>query len=334
MKVNSYPIIDLHCDLLHYLATTPNASVYDGQGIGVTVPHLNAGNVKLQVLAVFTFTEKGSVTLAKKEFECYGQLLDLPEFQSVTTKSSIQKILTSDKIGIIPAIESASGLCEEDEPLDNAFKRFDEILTKYKHVFYIGFTHHTENRFGGGNYSDNVGLKDDGKVLLDYLDGKKVAVDLSHTSDNLAMGIMDYVEAKSLDVPIIASHSNFRILCGHIRNLPDEYVQRLVRYNGLIGMNFLRAYIHDTNPSHFIEHFLHGLDETIAPHQMAFGADFFYRAGLEEIHPERIPLFFDEHLDASKYPNILNDLRAKGIGEDVLQKLCYQNVLDFVNRVW
>jgi len=330
----NYPIIDLHCDLLHYLATTPNATVNDTDVIGVALPHLKSGNVKLQVLAVFTFTEKGSVAVAQKEFECYHKMLEMSDFEAVTNKSALQNILTSDKTGIIPAIESASGICEEDEPLDNAFKRFDEIIEQCGHIIYIGFTHHTENRFGGGNYSDNIGLKDDGKVLLDYLDGKKIAVDLAHTSDNLAMGIMDYIDAKSLDIPIIASHSNFRILCDHVRNLPDEYVMRLVRENGLIGMNFLRAYIHDTDPSHFIEHFLHGLDETIAPNQMAFGADFFYRSGLEALHPERIPLFFDEHLDASKYPSVLNDLRAKGVGEEALQKLCYQNALDFLERVW
>jgi len=67
---------------------------------------------------------------------------------------------------------------------------------------------------------------------------------------------------------------------------------------------------------------------------MAFGADFFYRLDLEEKHPERIPLFFDEHIDASKYPDILNVLRTKGIREDALQKLCYQNTLDFIERVW
>ena len=327
-------IRDSHCDLLHHLATTPNATVHDTEVIGAALPHLKKGNVKLQVLAVFTLTEKGSVAVAKKEFECYEKMLELSDFQAVTNKATLQNILTSDKTGIIPAIESASGICEEDEPLDNAFKRFDEIIKQCGHIIYIGFTHHTENRFGGGNYSDNVGLKDDGKILLDYLDGKKIAVDLAHTSDNLAMGIMDYIDAKSLDIPIIASHSNFRILCDHVRNLPDEYVMRLVRNNGLIGMNFLRAYIHDTDASHFIEHFLHGLDKTIAPNQMAFGADFFYRAGLEEMHPERIPLFFEEHLDASKYPSILNDLRAKGIGEEALQKLCYKNALDFLERIW
>ncbi len=335
MKPNtSLPIIDLHCDLLHYLATHPNATIHDKKGIGVTLPYLREGNVKLQVLAVFSFTEQGSVEVGRKEFDAYEKMLALPEFEAVTTIEAAETILQSDKIGIIPAIENASVLCEEDEPIENAFKRLDEIIEQCGHLMYIGFTHHTENRFGGGNYSDNVGLKEDGKALLDYMNGKKIAVDLAHTSDNLAIGIMDYVESNALDVPIIASHSNFRTLHEHVRNLPDEFVERLVNLKGLIGMNFLRAYIHDTEPAYFLNHFLHGLDDKVALDQMAFGADFFFREGLEKMYPERIPVFFEEHIDASKYPIILNQLRMKGVKEEVLQKLCYGNALDFIQRTW
>ncbi len=335
MKSNtSLPIIDLHCDLLHYLSTHPNATVHDKEGIGVTLPYLKAGNVKLQVLAVFSFTAKGSVEVGRKEFDAYQKMLELPEFQAVTTKSAAEEIITSNKIGIIPAIENASVLAEEEEPLENAFKRLDEILDQVGRIMYIGFTHHTENRFGGGNYSDNVGLKEDGKALLEYMSAHKITVDLAHTSDNLAIGIMDYIEEKSLNVPIIASHSNFRTLHKHVRNLPDEFVERLVQHQGLIGMNFLRAYIHDTEPGYFLNHFLHGLDDKVALNQMAFGADFFFRAGLEKMYPERIPVFFEEHIDASKYPIILDQLRKKGINEILLEKLCYGNALDFIRRNW
>ncbi len=33
-----------------------------------------------------------------------------------------------------------------------------------------------------------VGLKEDGRKLLDYMDGKRVAIDLSHSSDALVLG--------------------------------------------------------------------------------------------------------------------------------------------------
>ena len=306
MKPTPYPIIDLHCDLLSYLAKTPNASIHNTEDIGVALPFLKAGHVKHQVLAIFAPTQKGSVALAQKQVKAYKMLLQEDNFYPITSISDAQKIPTSSKIGVTVAIENASGLCEEDEPLELTFKRLDDMIMACGHLFYIGFTHHTENRFGGGNYSNNIGLKEDGKRLLEYMDNKKIAVDLAHTSDNLAYDMLNHIDAKSLNIPVIASHSNFRNLWNHVRNLPPELVKAINQRQGLIGMNFLRAYIHETNPDYFINHILQGLKSETTLQHIAFGADFFYRFAITA--PERIPLFFKEHEDASKYPIILKTL--------------------------
>jgi microsomal dipeptidase-like Zn-dependent dipeptidase len=69
--------------------------------------------------------------------------------------------------------------------------RLDEIVRACKKLFYISFTHHTENRFGGGNYSDNIGLKKDGEQLLEYMDGKSIAIDFAHASDQLMIDALN-----------------------------------------------------------------------------------------------------------------------------------------------
>lgn len=327
-----YPIIDLHCDLLSYLARIPDATIYKTEDIGAALPHLKAGNVKHQVLAIFTATKKGSVEFAEQQVAAYENLIQGDDFYPIITKEDAQHITTSDQVGVTIALESASGICEEDEKLDLAFERLDKMLESCGHLFYISFTHHTENRFGGGNYSNNVGLKRDGELLLEWMSGKRIAVDLAHASDNLAYGILNYIDAKGLDIPVIASHSNFRPLCGHVRNLPDDLTEELVKRKGLIGMNFLRAYIHDTRPEVLMEHILHGLKPDVAIDQLAFGADFFYLKGLND--PERLPLFFPEHGDASKYPAILEDLKKEGVTVDILEKLAFKNALNFMDNNW
>ncbi len=93
---------------------------------------------------------------------------------------------------------------EEDEPLDLLFERFDA-----KKWLYISLTWKEENRFGGGDQT-MVGLKRNGEVLLEYMDGKDVAIDLSHTSNPLAEGILNHIDKKGLKITTIASHSNFR----------------------------------------------------------------------------------------------------------------------------
>lgn len=328
----NHPIIDLHCDLLSYLVKAPNAGVNMTEDIGAALPHLKEGNVKQQILAIFTVTQKGSVEFAQQQVKQYQALIAREDFYAITDKATAQGIKNEDRVGVTLALESASGICEEEEKLDLAFERLDTMLEEVGHLFYISFTHHTENRFGGGNYSDNVGLKRDGELLLEYMDGKKIAADLAHTSDNLAHGIINYIDKKGLDIPVMASHSNFRPLCDHVRNLPDELTQEVVQRKGLIGMNFLKDYIHPTEPEHLIEHILHGLKSDVALDQLAFGADFFYRK--VKVPIERRPLFFAAHEDASKYPVILDNLSKKGVSEEVLKQLAYGNTLDFIERFW
>ncbi|MEM1320452.1 MAG: membrane dipeptidase [Bacteroidota bacterium] len=325
-----YIITDLHCDLLTYLAIRPGASIHKTEDIGVALPFLQKGGVRHQILAMFSFTKAESAAFMAAQIDEYRKLCQAAPFYPLTRRADASQVYQSEQIAITPAIENASGLCEEDEPLDRAFQRLDALLHTCDHLFYIGFTHHTENRFGGGNYSDNIGLKRDGELLLDYLDGKGIAADLAHASDNLAEGIFNYIDKKGLKIPVIASHSNFRRISPHVRNLPDALVDEVVRRNGLIGINFLRAYIHPTDPHYLDQHISHGLREY--PNQMAWGADFFDRAGIPD--PERQPLFFTEHEDASKYPALLQTQAQAGFEEAALQKLCSGNVQAFIQRSW
>ena len=329
---SAIPVFDLHCDLLSYLAKVPHASINATADIGVTLPYLIEGNVKYQVLAIFAPTGPGSVALGQKQVSCFQDLARHTNFTPISNYSAAAALPDSDQIGITVAIENASVLADETEGIENAFQRLDKMIESCQRVIYIGFTHHYENRFGGGNYSDNIGLKPDGERLLEYMAGKGIAIDLAHTSDRLAYDIVEHLEKKNLQVPLIASHSNFRHLFPHVRNLPLDLVAEILKRKGLIGMNFLRAYIHDTDPDYFLTHIEYGLREEVANNHLAFGADFFYRPGLSD--PARQPLFFDKHMDAGKYPTLLQQLAGQGIEMEDLEKLSYKNVLAFMKRVW
>ena len=186
----------------------------------------------------------------------------------------------------------------------------------------------SENRFGGGN-STKTGLKEDGKSLLNYISGKKIAIDFSHTSDVLAFDVFDYLSKFNLDIPVIASHSNFREIFNHPRNLPDEIAKEIIKRKGLIGINFLRAFLNDNNPNAIYDHILYGLN--MGAHSICFGADYFYT----DSHPDqsRKPFFFKEHENASCYPLILKGLSGK-IPPDVLEAISNKNVINFIERIY
>ncbi len=325
-------IFDLHCDLLSYLATVKDASVYKQDEIGVAIPHLKAGNVKLQVMAVYTDTAPGSRSLGFKQVEIYRQLSSLSDnFFKPLSNISASERLFSEAAGCytLLAIENAAGFCEEADPLDVGLKKLDELTEKAGPLAYIILTHHYENRFGGGNYAE-AGLKPDGEVLLEYLSGKKIPVDLAHTSDALAHGILNYIDKKGLQVPVLASHSNFRIVHNHPRNLPDELALEVVQRGGLIGINFLRNYINDTNPDVLYKHIEYA-GSLNATNLLAFGADFFY--ALNHPDPSRYPIYFPGQDDASCYPQILKGLEERGLSQAFCDGIAYKNALRYYSKL-
>lgn len=326
------PVADLHCDLLSYLVRAPKATLQDVDEIGVALPHLEEGHVEMQTLAIFNPTESGSSKWGDRQVEQYVSLGHEPAFHPIRKFSELHQSMADHKIGIVAAVENASGFCEEDEPLEVGLEKLEEWITRVGRIFYISLTHHTENRFGGGNYSKNVGLKEDGERLLDWLDSRQICVDLSHSSDQLAHDILDYTGRYSLDIPVIASHSNFRAVWDHVRNLPDEIAQEILQRGGIIGLNFLRDYVDTERADRWLDHLDYGWHHLQAPEQIAFGADFFYTKDIPD--PSRQPLFHPEYENASRYPSLLAKISERGYSSEDLQALSNGNVLRFLKKVW
>ena len=325
------PIIDLHCDLLSYLATAEGATPGNVDDIGCAIPLLHDGNVKLQVLAFYVPTEPHCIDLAADEYRRFNELPSNHPgaFSHVTTPKQAEHALQSEGTGVIAAIENASALCTESEPLDLAFTRLEQIVEQTGKVLYITLTHHSANRFGGGNMTD-LGLSDDGKSLLEHVNGMGIAIDLSHTSDALARGIVDHIDAKGLEVPLLASHSNFRAVFDHARNLPDWLAREIVNRGGVIGINFIRAFVHLDDPSYLERHVVHG-HELGGGDGLCFGADFFYWKG--SLDQGRAPFYHAAHEHAGKYQEILSSF-GPDLGQKEKQALAYGNALRFLDRVW
>ncbi len=116
----------------------------------------------------------------------------------------------------------------------------------------------------------------------------------------------------------------------HPRNLPGEIAQEIVFRKGLIGLNFLRAFLNDTDPNVLYDHINYGIGLG-ASGNLCFGADYFYTAS----HPDqsRKPFFHKEHDNASLYPSILNELASR-VSPDIVEGIAYKNITDFIKRTW
>jgi microsomal dipeptidase-like Zn-dependent dipeptidase len=316
---------DLHCDLLYYLLD-PRSDINDKQ-LGCSLPYLKEGNVKLQTMAIYAATEKGSIKEGLRQSELFADLLNTDDF-FLFDSQNYDSNENSNRVGVLASIENASVFCEEDSSLDKGFENLETIINNTQKVFYIGITHHSENRFGGGNNSE-AGLKDDGKILIDYIADKKMAIDLAHTSDQLAYDILNYTDLKNYKIPILASHSNYRSVYKNNRNLPDELVSEVIKRKGLIGLNFIKDYIDHHHPERLYEHIQYALSLG-AEDCIAYGGDFFF----DKEHPDksRYPFFFDEFENATAY-NTINKKVSEDFSPEIMDKISHQNALDFIKRL-
>lgn len=320
----------MHCDLLSYLARIPSADPFVKDDIACAIPWLISGGVRMQVLAIYTDVNPHSMQLAARQAVIFeGLHHKLSSDLALADAEFLQNWDKQNCVGIKASVENAAGFGNEDASWSAIYSQFDLILEKVKTLAYISLTHHTENRFGGGNYTEGIGLKDDGKKLLDYMAGKHIPIDLSHTSDLLAEGILNHIDSNKLDIPVLASHSNFRAVWDHKRNLTDEFAKEIIHRGGIIGVNFLRAFLDPQVPERLFEHILHGF-QLGGEKTICFGADFFYTGDFGD--PSRFPFYFPLAENAGKYPNLLESLEDSLSPTD-LEGLAYRNSLEFYRKI-
>ena len=325
------PIVDLHNDLLSYLSHQPGRSPEDLISRS-SYQQLSRGNVKLQTLAIFAKTGKNSIEIGQKQVAEFLKLIS--QYPSSFAPCRFPFDAQKPMVHLIAAFENASAFANETEPLSEAIRRLENYVKAIGPIFYISLTWDDENRFGGGNRTV-VGLKEDGKRFMEWLHDKKIALDLSHTSDKLAHELLEFIDQKTLKIPVIASHSNFRLISDYPRNLPDDIAKEIIRRNGLIGLNLFAPFIHKTDPLAILRHVEYGL-ELGAENALCFGADFFCDTDFSDVLKEkyqRSEAFYSEFNDSSVYPKLLELFSHKlKLNKQHLIQIASQNALHFLKE--
>jgi microsomal dipeptidase-like Zn-dependent dipeptidase len=315
------PIADLHCDLLYYLEKDRKRTPVD-LAARCALPQLKTGHVKWQTCAIFTYTDPTSVKKGMAQIELF-QSLPVQYPQDVHLYHSSSK----EGIALFYAFENASGFCTEQEPVGEGFFRLESVIDRIGKPLYISLTWNEENRFGGGALT-KIGLKEDGKRLLEVMHEKQITADLSHASDFLAYEIIDYMENKGLQFPLIASHSNARPVFFAPRNLPADLAKEIFRRGGVVGLNLYAPFLGDSEES-ILEHLAFWLGLGGENH-LCLGSDFFYEPDFPSSNRKGEP-FFKHYADASCYQDLLafvsQELKLK---DGVLNQLAHGNFLNFI----
>lgn len=181
------------------------------------------------------------------------------------------------------------------------------------------------------------GLTEFGVDVVEECNKLGILVDVSHITD---AGFWDVIEV-SKD-PVIASHSNCRALCSHMRNLTDDMIKTLAEKGGVQGVNFVPGFLINLNSQKLragdieeyrkaekttvetvVDHIDHIVEVTGSTDNIGLGSDF-----------DGVPMVVKGLDDVSKLPNLTKSLVARGYADKEIEKILGGNFLRVIESVW
>ncbi|MFP5112381.1 dipeptidase [Bacillaceae bacterium C204] len=302
-------IIDLHCDALMKLQEAQGKLRFaDAQELQTNKTRLQQGQIKVQCFAIFIEPEikgdqKFQVVLEQIDYFYKEVLGKNPDMVHIKAWSDFDRL----KIGQIGAMLTLEGV----DAIGNDLAKL--------HILYqlgvrsVGLTWNQANLAAdGAGEPRGAGLTLFGKEIVEFNNEHQILTDVSHLSDQ---GIWEVIELAKYP---IASHSNARALCNHLRNLTDEQAQAMFAKGGLIHVVYHPPFVKESGEatiSDLVKHIDH-FCSLGGVKQIGFGSDL-----------DGITTFITNLEDASKSQNLINEL-LKYYPEEVVRGFAYQNFLD------
>lgn len=219
----------------------------------------------------------------------------------------IKRINREGKCAVFLSVEGGAVLAGQLEKVDYLAKCGVKMMT----LVWNG-----ENEIGSGHQTEK-GLTSFGRDVVRRMEEKGIVVDVSHLNDR---GFDDL--CKIAEKPFIATHSNLRSACSHKRNLTEEQFGEIVRRKGLVGVNLYEQFLADDHKGDMDSLYRHvsRMLELGGESIIACGSDF---DGAD----------IDPTLDTPvKFASFADYLLQKGISEEVVDKMFFENALQFFQR--
>lgn len=227
-------VIDTHCDaLLKLEEANGTLSFKNSPELDVNLEKLQKGKVKVQAFAIFTYpslnTERQWESIMNQVYYFYYSVLpSSPKLVHIRDWSQLDT-LKDDEIGAMLTLEGVGGI-------GNDLKRL--AILKQLGIMMLGLTWNDANLAADGILEPrNGGLTTLGKKIVAFNNKHHMITDVSHLSER---GFWDVIEQADY---MIASHSNSRTICPHVRNLTDEQIEAMIKKDALIHLVYCPAFV-------------------------------------------------------------------------------------------
>ena len=232
-------------------------------------------------------------------------------FTAVTTVDEIKEAKKKNQVSGLLSIEGAEPLMGEI-PLLRVFYRLGVRMLSF------AWNYRTPFADGLGAIRAESKLPDLGVKALEEMDRLGMVFDVSHLTDSVFWDVNDVMKG-----PFIASHSNCRDICDHARNLTDDMIQALADHDGVMGMNYLGAFVDKEKPSleKLVDH-IDRISELVGPEHVGLGSDYDGGGNLPDLE------------DTSKVPNITRELVKREYSDEDILKILGGNHLRVFKAVF
>lgn len=303
-------LFDLHCDsIVNYRGSNSDFLCKETQ---FSLNELGQFDRLCQTMAVFIPDDiRGDK--AVEYFNVHAEYLkelvtrqsDLAE--QVFKTEDIERITAAGKCACILAVESGAALAGK---LENV-KYLADCGVKMMTLVWNG-----ENELGSGHATEH-GLTPFGRQVVAEMEKYGILVDVSHLNDR---GFDEICEITTK--PFIATHSNLRAVASHKRNLTDDQFREMICREGLVGINLHEPFVSDDKNGSVDNVYRHitRMLELGGENVIACGSDF---DGADIDAGLSTPLKFAA---SAEY------LLKKGISEQVVNKIYFENALNFFKK--
>jgi len=304
-------VADAHCDTV-LRAFNGHDLTRDDPDCHIDAAKLRAGGVDFQVFALWasvsTLPKRGGerlMTLAAHQASFIS--LASETVAPARSYSDFERNLSQSKTSIVLGVEGAHCLMPDEASIDFCYDIGVRILT----LCWNNTNWLATSAVQAGTFP--YGLTPLGRRAVRRMCERGIIVDVSHASERTFWDV-----AETCDRPFVASHSCARGVRDHPRNLDDEQIRAIAYANGVIGINFCKAFLASgpgASMDDVIAHIEYILD-LVGDDHVCFGSDF-----------DGIPAGPDGLENAREFPTLIDSLLERGHKEPTVRKIAGENLL-------
>jgi membrane dipeptidase len=320
-------VVDAHSDYpVHMLAEQMhgNSEAFKNEHLG----KLRSAGVRFETVTVGGDFQLGDldlrsplVTLAI--IDCATEQINgCDDAMLVQTADDLASLAESQRIGIMFALEGTAPVTPD----------LSLLRTYYRlGVRSVMLTHNERNWFADGcSEPATGGLSKLGRELVKEMNRMHMILDVSHSNERTFYDALELYSGTP-----IASHSNVRRLCDHVRNLTDEQIKAIAERSGVIGMNFLARFVDSdetkANADRLVDHIAY-LGNLVGLDHVGLGPDYadYYMEQLAEWARKQNmpPIKFTAGLETvSDLPRLTETLIKRGFADSEIRQILGENFL-------